>query len=140
MNNAECPRPGTKSSARRDGQHLTAFVIAARRAYPVWHIWRGALRARAELRQLQHTVVSTALALPAVGRFAFWNTHKFKFTILICPIQPTGTGSIHPCRRCFGPCRSLFFSIRDSPVCTMDAAVIQAAYLHARTASSLRNR
>jgi hypothetical protein len=71
-------RAQRKSDAGRDGQYLTAFIKTTSRANPVGHIRRGALRARVELRELQHTVISTALALPAVGRFAFWNTHKFK--------------------------------------------------------------
>jgi hypothetical protein len=70
------PQTNGRSSAGRDTQYLTAFIIAAGGANPMRHIRRGALRADTQLRQLQHAVVSTAHALPAVRWFAFWNTHN----------------------------------------------------------------
>jgi hypothetical protein len=51
--------------ARLDGQHLAALVKSAGRADAVRHIRRVALGAFAQLRELEHTVVSPAHMLPA---------------------------------------------------------------------------
>jgi hypothetical protein len=53
------------SRARRDGQHLAAFVKATGRTHAVRHRRRVALLAFAQLRKLEHTVVSPAHTLPA---------------------------------------------------------------------------
>src|ERR1017187_2312510 len=77
------------SRARRDGQHLPAFVESARRADAVGNRRGVALRAFAQLRQFENTVVSAAHMLPARGRFAFWNTHKFSCLVSVYPARPT---------------------------------------------------
>ena len=53
------------SRAGGDADNLAAFVKAARRANPVRHIRRIALRTFAQLRQFQHAVVGAAHPLPA---------------------------------------------------------------------------
>jgi hypothetical protein len=65
--NAE-PKPDaaqTGLSARRNGQDLTALVKTAGRADAVRNIRRIALRALAQLRELEDTVISPAHALAA---------------------------------------------------------------------------
>jgi hypothetical protein len=79
INGAEkFPRRQAERSACVDRQNLTALIITARRANPVGHMWLGALRTFADLRQFQHAVVSATHFLPARGRFTFWDAHKFK--------------------------------------------------------------
>src|SRR5262245_9827295 len=55
-----------RSASRGDAEYLAAFIITARRANPVRHVWSGALGASAELRQSQHAVVSAAHTLTAL--------------------------------------------------------------------------
>ena len=40
------------------------------------HVGRGTLRTGTKLRQFERTVISAAHTLAALGRFAFWDTHK----------------------------------------------------------------
>ena len=54
-----------ESSASRDGDHLTPFVIAAGGADSVRHVRGRALRTGTELRQGQHAVIGPAHALTA---------------------------------------------------------------------------
>src|SRR6266581_956618 len=64
------PAPGNGLTAGGDGDDLASLVVPASGAYPVRHIWRGALRTSAELRQPQDAVVRPAHALAAFGRFS----------------------------------------------------------------------
>src|SRR6185436_17134073 len=77
-----------KLRARLDGDYLAALVIAARWTNPMGPIRRRALRTGAELRQLEHAVVSPAHALAALRRFSLWNAHKIIFRVSVCPIHP----------------------------------------------------
>jgi hypothetical protein len=58
--------PNSVLSGRFHRNDLAAFVKAARRANPVRHSGRGALRALVELRQFQDAVVGAAHPLAAV--------------------------------------------------------------------------
>src|SRR5580765_1146603 len=68
--------PEVCSSARRPGQDLTALVIAASRTNAVWYVGRITLRTLAQLRELQHAVVSATHFHAARGWFSLWNAHK----------------------------------------------------------------
>src|SRR5882672_509757 len=72
------PEPRSRSLCpSRDRNDLAPFVEPARRTDPVRHIRSRALGAGAELRELEHAVVSPP-HFHATGRwFSFRNAHKF---------------------------------------------------------------
>src|SRR5208283_3528462 len=92
-----------RRSAGVDRQYLAALVVTACRTDPVRDVRLGALRTFADLRELQHAVVSTAHAHPALRRFTFWNAHKIRITISVCLIRSTPTLVTPPRRRLHGP-------------------------------------
>src|SRR5262245_15738442 len=55
--------------------YLTPLIIAAGRTNAVGNVGSSALRASAQLRQLQDAVVRAAHPLTAFGRFSLGNTH-----------------------------------------------------------------
>jgi hypothetical protein len=59
-----------------DCHYLAPFVEATGRTYPMGHIRSGTLRARAQLRQAEDTVVSAALPLSTPRRFTFGYAHS----------------------------------------------------------------
>src|SRR5258708_2098201 len=76
--NAAVPHSARKgrSGLGGDGNNLAAPVKTAGRAHPVWHVRRRALRAGAQLRQLQNAVISSPHTLAALRRFTLGYAHK----------------------------------------------------------------
>src|SRR5712672_1675377 len=83
--------PEAWSSARRHGQDLAALVIAASRTNAVRNVGRITLRTLAQLRELQHAVVSATHFHAARGWFSLGNAHNMLVSTAtsVCPNRPT---------------------------------------------------
>ena len=72
---------------------LASLIKTTRRTNAMRHVRSRALRANAQLREFQHTVVRPAHALAALRWFTFRNAHNFKSLFQFQFVQR------RPCRR-----------------------------------------